>query len=73
MLNLYEEFLKLLPDSSLYIGTVMSSGSGVSTVELPGGAVVNARGVATVGSTVYVRDDAIEGAAPPMTIYEIDV
>lgn len=53
-----------LPRRPLEIGevTYVDATTGVCTVELPGGGVIRARGAATVGATVFVRDGVIEGA-----------
>ena len=73
MHNLYEQFRQLIPDPPLQAGTVVGVGSGVVTVALPGGGLIRARGNATVGQTVFVRDEVIEGIAPslPLEIIEI--
>ena len=73
MHNLYEQFRQLIPDPPLQAGTVVGVGSGVVTVALPGGGLIRARGEASVGQTVFVRDEVIEGVAPslPMEIIEI--
>lgn len=73
MHNLYEQFRRLMPEPPLQAGVVVDMGSGVATVQLPGGGRIKARGQAAVGQTVFVRDDAIEGVAPslPMEIIEI--
>jgi hypothetical protein len=71
--NLYEQFRQLIPDAPLQTGTVTSVGAGGITVALPGGGVVKARGQASVGQRVFVRDNTIEGIAPnlPLEIIEI--
>ena len=73
MHNLYEQFRRLVPNPPLQAGTVVEVGSGVVTVALPGGGLIKARGNATVGQKVFVRDDAVEGSAPnlPLEIIEI--
>ena len=73
MHNLYQQFRQLLPDAPLQAGTVLEVGSGIVLVVLPGGGVSGARGNATVGQTVFVRDEVIEGIAPslPLEIIEI--
>jgi hypothetical protein len=73
MHNLYEQFRQLLPDSPLQAGTVIDEGSGVVTVELPGGGMVKARGSAAVGQQVFVRDGVIEAVAPSLPIELIDI
>ena len=42
-------------------------------VVLPGGGLIRARGEATVGETVFVRDDVIEGVAPSLPMEIIDI
>lgn len=73
MHNLYEQFRQLIPDPPLQVGTVVYVGSGVITVALPGGGLIRARGNAAVGQKVFVRDDAIEGIAPSLTLEIIEI
>lgn len=73
MSNPYKALLGLLPHRPLQVGTVQSVDAGVAIVELPGGGVIRARGDATVGQRVFVRDGAIEGPAPILPIELIDV
>jgi hypothetical protein len=65
--NLFSQFRSLLPQTPLLVGTVVSVTSGVATVELPGGGRLQARGSATAGQKVFVRDHLIEGIAPNLT------
>lgn len=73
MHNLYERFRQLIPDPPLQAGTVINIGSGVVTVVLPGGGLIKARGDAAIGQKVFVRDDAIEGVAPSLTLEIIEI
>ena len=73
MHNLYEQFRQLIPDPPLQAGTVVGVGSGVVAVALPGGGLIRARGNATVGQTVFVRDEVIEGIAPSLPLELIDI
>jgi hypothetical protein len=73
MHNLYEQFRQLIPDPPLQAGTVIDVGSGVVTVALPGGGRIKARGFAAIGQKVFVRDDAIEGIAPSLTLEIIEI
>jgi len=52
---------------------VLSISGEVAAVELPGGGRLQARGQATVGQRVFVRDGVIEGAAPdlPVVLFEV--
>ena len=73
MHNLYEQFRQLIPDPPLQAGTVVGVGPGVVTVALPGGGRVKARGSASLGQTVFVRDNTIEGDAPNLTLHIIEI
>lgn len=73
MHNLYEQFRQLIPEPPLQAGTVVNVGSGVVTVALPGGGLIRARGNAAVGQKVFVRDDAVEGIAPSLTLEIIEI
>lgn len=73
MHNLYEQFRQLIPDPPLQAGTVVEIGSGVVTVQLPGGGRIKARGTAAIGQNVFVRDDIVEGIAPTLTLALIEI
>lgn len=73
MHNLYQQFRQLLPDVPLQAGTVFEVDSGIALVVLPGGGLIRARGNATVGQTVFVRDEVIEGIAPSLPLELIDI
>lgn len=72
-MNPFKRLLNLLPQRPLQVGTVASISNGVATITLPGGGQVQARGNASTGARVFVRDGVIEGAAPSLTYVEIDV
>jgi hypothetical protein len=73
MNNIYEQFRRLIPDPPLQAGTVVGIGSGVVTVQLPGGGLIQARGNASINQMVFVRDDVIEGIAPSLTTEIIEI
>ena len=73
MHNLYEQFRQLLPAPPLQAGIVTEVGSGVVTVQLPGGGVLRARGSADVGQRVFVRDGVVQAIAPSLTLEIIDI
>ena len=73
MHNVYEQFKQLLIDSPLQVGTVSEVGTGVVTVQLPGGGTVKARGSANFGARVFVRDGVIEAIAPSLSLEIIDI
>jgi hypothetical protein len=73
MRNLYEQFRQLIPEPPLQAGIVIDVGSGVVTVALPGGGLIKARGNASVGQKVFVRDDIVEGIAPSLTLEIIEI
>lgn len=66
--NLYQQFKAVFPDAPLFVGTVQSVSGGVATVQLPDGGVLRARGDATVGAQVWVRDGVLEGEAPALPV-----
>jgi hypothetical protein len=71
--NLFRQFLDLIPDPALQVGTVASITSGIVSITMPGGGVLKARGEATVGQTVFVRGGVIEGPAPTLPVELIEV
>lgn len=73
MLNLHRQFLDLLPERPLLVGDVLSISDGVATVQLPGGGLIQARGEASTGQRVFVRDGAIEGPAPTLSYVTAEV
>ena len=73
MRNPYRQLLDVLPQRPLQVGDVLQMSNGVAIVELPGGGRLTARGDATAGQRVFVRDGVIEGAAPSLPIEIIEV
>ena len=74
-MNLAGEFQKLLPQSPLQIGTVVAHNpDGTSTVEIVGGGtlVVRETGVA-IGLKTYMQYGQIQGEAPDLPVFEIEV
>ena len=71
MSNLYRKFRELIPEAPLLVGTVIATDP--LRVELPDGAWIAARGEATVGHKVFVRDGVIEGTAPTLPVELIEV
>ena len=68
--NPYRVFMDLLPARPLQVGTVAAVDGDVATITMPGGGTLQARGQATVGPRVFVRDGVIEGEAPTLTYVE---
>ena len=73
MHNVYEQFLQLLPDAPLQVGTVIEVGAGVLSVQLPGGGVTRVRGSAALGQKVFVRDGVLEAIAPDLTLEIVEI
>lgn len=71
MSNLYRKFKALIPDAPLLVGTVVATTP--LRIELPDGAQIPARGEATIGERVFVRDGAIEGPAPTLPVELIEI
>ena len=67
MLNPYADFLDLLPKRPRMVGVVEVMDGDMATGVLEGGGGrVQALGTAQAGDRVFVRDGAIEGAAPDL-------
>ena len=73
MHNVYEQFRQLLPDAPLQVGTVIEVGSGVLSVQLPGGGTICARGNAAIGRKVFVRDGLVQAVAPNLALEIIEI
>lgn len=71
--NPYKRLRDLFPAPRLQVGTVVAVGTDAVTIELPGGSLTRARGEATVGARVYIRDGVIEGLAPELPIVMVEV
>ncbi|MDN4590249.1 hypothetical protein DBA29_17300 [Xenophilus aerolatus] len=71
--NLYRAFLNLLPPRDLQIAEVIAVDGDLATLQLVGGGVVTARGAATPGQKVFVRDGLIEAQAPDLPIVTVEV
>ena len=71
--NLYKALRALTPGARLMIGTVTVVEIGRVTVELPDGSIQVARGVASVGNRVYLRDGSTEGIAPSLSVVVIEI
>lgn len=72
-MNPYKLLKSILPDPPLLVGDVIDIDAGTATIELPDGGRVQARGSATVGQRVFVRDGVIEGEAPSLPVELIEV
>lgn len=67
MLNPYSVFLDLLPKRPRVVGVVDYMDGDIASIVLEGGGGrIQAIGKAVAGDRVFVRDGAIEGAAPDL-------
>ncbi len=71
--NAFGPLQRLLPGQALLVGQVISGADGVYVIELPGGARIQARGTAVVGTQVFVSGGAIQGEAPALTVVTVEV
>lgn len=73
--NLARAFRSLLPASPLYRGEILAhNADGTSTVELPGGMQIRARGqIVGIGAYAFVRNGVVEGAAPNLPVSTVDI
>lgn len=73
MANIWKQFSVLVARPPLQVATVLSVSGGVARVQLPGGGELLARGEAQAGEKVFVRDGVIEGSAPNLPLYQIEI
>ncbi|SDO30105.1 hypothetical protein SAMN04487957_105100 [Halomonas shengliensis] len=73
--NLYRQFLDLIPRDPLLVGEVTSHNSdGTSTLSLPGGGTLRARGQGVaVGLKAFVQAGEVKGEAPDLTDVTVEV
>lgn len=71
--NPFARWQALQPKRLRQVGEVVAIDGDVATVELPSGARVQTVGQAAVSDRVYIRDGAIEGAAPVLTYVTAEV
>lgn len=71
--NLYRRLRDLLPDAPLVVGSVVAVTASGAVVQLPDGSQIAARGEASLGQKVFVRDGLIEGSAPSLPTVLIEV
>jgi len=73
MRNLLTQLREVIGTPRLEVATVLAVDGSAITVQLSGGGIQSVRGFATLGSKVYVRDGVVEGDAPDLTVYPIDI
>ena len=71
--NIWKAFSDMVARPPLQVATVLSVSGGIARVQFPGGGELLARGDAQVGEKVFVRDGAIEGAAPSLPLFQIEI
>lgn len=71
--NVFRAFLDLVPAPPLQVATVVQVDGDLATVELPSGGLLQVRGAAAIGDSVFVRDGVIEGEAPALPVVLISV
>jgi hypothetical protein len=70
----WARYRRLAPGDPLRLGTITAdNGDGTMAVGLVGGGVLRARGGGTIGQTVYVRNGAIDGVAPSLPSYDVEI
>ncbi len=73
-MNLYRQLIELLPTEPLTVATVSATHTDETvTVAYPGGATQRVRGTAPVGSAVFIRSGQIQGGAPELDFFTIEV
>jgi hypothetical protein len=71
--NPWKALQGLLAGPALQAGVVLSIDDSLAVIQLPGGGLVQGRGQAEVGQTVFVRGGVIEGEASDLPIDLIDI
>lgn len=74
-MNLFKRFLALVPgEAPLLVGTVTAVGPTTTTLQALGGGVVVVRGGGVaIGQKAFYRGGKLEGEAPDLPTYEIEV
>lgn len=74
-MNLFKQFQALIPGADpLLLGTVTATTGTSTTLETPGGGVVIVRGGGVaIGQKAFYRGGELEGEAPDLPTYEIEV
>ncbi|MCW8918978.1 MAG: hypothetical protein OQL08_09215 [Gammaproteobacteria bacterium] len=73
--NRWARFRSLIPGSPTMLGeiTVTDASTGTVTASLLGGGTIRARGAGNVGDKIYIRDGVVQGQAPSLPSYAIEV
>lgn len=74
-MNIWKAFQQLIPGNPLLVGKVIAhNADDTSTIQLPDGVLIRARGVDVAeGVSAFVRAGKVEGAAPDLPKYEIEI
>lgn len=75
MANIWRIFSDLMPAEPMLVGTVLAHfDDDYSTIEMPGGGVIRARGTGVaIGDKAFVQGGEVRGEAPDLTFYEVTV
>jgi len=71
--NLFKRFADLTGRSLRTVGVCVSADFGECTIQYPGGALIRANGVGTVGTPYFVVNGRLDGEAPNLASLEIEV
>ena len=74
-MNAYRQLLDLLPSDPLLVGEIAAhNDDGTSTVTLPDGGTLRARGTGVpIGHTAFIRAGTVEGPAPDLPVELIEI
>lgn len=73
MPNPLQQLRELFAGPPRQVGTVVAVSGNLATLELPGGALIKARGIAAVGQAVFEEGGLIVGPAPSLPVVIIEV
>lgn len=72
--NLWAAWQRLMPTDPRRVGTITTDhGDGTVTLSLPTGGTLRVLGTGTVGAQVYTRSARLEGPAPALPAYVLDI
>ena len=72
--NIWQQFKALSPDGVRVVATITANnGNGTSQAELRDGSVISVKGEVSVGEKAFIQDGDINGAAPDLAQYEVEV
>ena len=74
MPNIFAKFQQLIPSSPTVVGTVSHlHTNGTCSVTMPGDGTMRVIGEVAVGKKVFIKEGVVQGEAPDLPFYELEV